>query len=158
MNNVATHHKDNPPGRRICHFYNKFDVAYCELPNNQYSWGYIHKCSVCFKVSCKAHIHQKASSPPFLPQGNHPPPCNSSHSHRVHTNYVAPKGNNFSDTLIDSVQSVVHDSFQSLKQDLTTSIEKEVKRQLPQFSPASLSNATTLQVQLLACLLPLLCP
>ena len=115
------------------------------MPNNQCSRGYIHKCSVCFKVSCKAHIHQKASSPPFPPQGNHPPSRTSSHSHRVHSNYVAPKGNDVSDALIDSVKSVVHDSFQSLKQDLPTSIEKEVKRQLPQPSPASLSTATTTQ-------------
>ena len=26
-NNVSAHHKDNQPGRRICRFYNKFDVA-----------------------------------------------------------------------------------------------------------------------------------
>ena len=144
-NNVSAHHKDNQPGRRICRFYNKFDVAYCELPNNQCSRGYIHKCSVCFKVSCKAHIHQKASSPPFPPQGNHPPSRTSSHSHRVHSNYVAPKGNDVSDALIDSVKSVVQDSFKSLKQDLATSIEKEVKRQLPQPSPDSISTATTTQ-------------
>ena len=31
MNNVTSHHKDNQPGRRACRFYNKFDVAYCEL-------------------------------------------------------------------------------------------------------------------------------
>ena len=46
---------------------------------------------------------------------------------------------------MDSVKAVVQDSFQSLKHDLATSIENEVKHQPPQPSPVSLSNATTRQ-------------
>ena len=138
-------HKKNRSGTRICHFYNKFNIANCELPNNQCSRGYIHKCCICFKVACKAHIHHKASSFQFSPQGHHSPTSNSSHSNIVQANYVAPKGPESQESLINSVKSVVHDSFQSLKQDLATSIEKEVQWQLPQPCPALLSNATTTQ-------------
>ena len=108
--------KDNRTGTRICHFYNKFNIATCELPNNQYSRGYIHKCSICFKVACKAHIHHKASSSQFSPQGQHPSTHNSPHSNRVQANYVVPKGPDSQESLLNSVKSVVHDSFQSLSQ------------------------------------------
>ena len=137
--------KDDLSGTRLCRFYNKFDVAHCELPNNECSRGYIHKCSICFKVSCKAYFHPKASSPQFSPKGFRHPSRNSPQSHRVQANYVAPKGQEIQDSLLDSVKAVLQDSFHSLKQDLTTSVEKEVKRQLPQPSPASLSNVATTQ-------------
>ena len=115
------------------------------MPNHQCSQGYIHKCSTCFKVSCKAYNHHKSSSSPFLSSGSHHPPSNSPQSSRVQANYIAPKDQAVPDSFMDSVKAVVQDSFQSLKHDLATSIENEVKRQLPQPSPVSLSNVTTTQ-------------
>ena len=95
--------KDNPSVTQICRFYNKFYVAHCELPNNQCSRGYIHKCTICLKVSCKKYIHHTASSPLFSPNGFRHPPRNSHQSHRVQANYIAPKGQDIQDLLLDSV-------------------------------------------------------
>ena len=66
--------KDHLSGTPVCRFYNKFDVANCEMPNHQCSHGYIHKCSTCFKVSCKVYNLHKPSNSPFLSSGSRHPP------------------------------------------------------------------------------------
>ena len=139
--------QDNPSGITICPFYNKFPVAHCELPSHQCSRGYIHKCSTCFKLSCKAHHHVKAPQNNVPSQNFRNTPRNSNQTHgRIRANFVEPQAHeNQSSSLLDSVKEVVSESIQSLKKDITTSIENEVKRQLPQPPQAPLSNVATTQ-------------
>ncbi len=150
--NPSQHRNQNTPGISTCRVFNKFEVASCELPNNQCSRGYAHKCSKCFKANCKAYLHVKETQPNVLPPSgfnkargnfsrNSPQALNS--RNRPQANLVTPLPEDNHALIVNSVKDVVNQSLSSLKNDLTTSIKNEVKRQLPQPSQVAPNVATS---------------
>ena len=126
-------------GNVICRNYDYYHNARCDLPNNKCSNGFAHKCSKCYKPNCKSRFHIQSQTQSFqrnaqcnsrrTGQSNSPQSDKSSPS-SVNGNNVAPSEATHS-LLVNTVKEVVGNSFETLKKDLTSSIEAEVKRQLP---------------------------
>ena len=136
-------------GNAICRNYNYYHNACCELPNNKCSNAFSHKCSKYFKSNCKSSFHiqgqtqsfQRNSQANVRSSGQSSSPQSDNPSSSVSANNVSPSETTHS-LLIDTVKEVVGNSFETLKRDLTSSIEAELKRQLspPQTSQSPLAT------------------
>ena len=124
----------------VCRNFNRFSPSRCELPNNNCTNGFIHKCSICSQFNCKAVNHNNA--PPSSNSarrtsvrfsGNSSSPYNNNRMNsQVSANVVEPS-DLFS---LTSVKQVVSDSIANLKQDITTSILSEVEKRFPPPPPS----------------------
>ena len=130
--------------RAICRNFNRFSPSRCELPHNKCKNGYMHKCSVCQQVSCKALFHRSFS--PTGPTHNNARSQASFPSHRPGPSNLVrnPPPSDLSahvaqpvaSLTLDAVKQVFSESVASLQQDLHSSIMKEVEKRLPAPPPA----------------------
>ncbi len=108
--NFSSPSKPLKPGDKLCRNYNKFDNVHCELSNGSCRKGHIHRCSVCYKFTCKAKLHGQVRSSPPNPQNRSNSRANAnryrSNRSRNSNNSQNRVSSNVANTPLDSSENV----------------------------------------------------
>ena len=116
---------------QICRNFNKFSHSHCQLPGNNCRFKRLHKCLKCNKFACKEIYHEQHINSPVTQASTTPRHRNFvRHTPKVSAHTAA--SNSHESVLLSSVKQIVNDSLVDLRQELTTSIKREVEKCLPQ--------------------------
>ena len=135
----------------ICRKYNKYFKSFCELPDHKCKRGYLHKCSSCNKYECKACkcSQKKQGTQNFQGNGkSFTRKAGNQHSSQTASANIVDPAQESQSVLLSSVKQVVHESLSTLKQELTTSIKREVEKRIPppQATPSASAESSQDQI------------